>query len=58
VEIMKSDAYDLIGRVVEILPKPAPLNAKAPAVAAVDAGVYRAGPVARIATGAPLRVLG
>jgi ribosomal protein S12 methylthiotransferase len=51
VEITKSDAYDLIGQVVEILPRPA-----------VQSGVSAAPmpPVEklhRIATGAPLRVL-
>jgi ribosomal protein S12 methylthiotransferase len=51
VEITKSDAYDLIGRVVEILPRRA------------SHGIATARPVAapeklhRIATGAPLRVI-
>jgi len=55
VQITKSDAYDLIGRVVEILPRPA---------RGTDAGVRVSSPVPpaekvhRIATGAPLRVLG
>ena len=55
VEITKTDAYDLVGRVVEILPGPA---------AGADAGAVPMPPVAsaeklhRIATGAPLRVLG
>ena len=55
VQITKSDAYDLIGRVVDILPKPAKIP---------DANVHVTAPVApteklhRIATGAPLRVLG
>jgi ribosomal protein S12 methylthiotransferase len=55
VEIMRSDAYDLIGRVVEILPRP---------VALASAEVSSLPPVPpseklhRIATGAPLRVLG
>jgi len=51
VEIAKTDAYDLIGRVVEILPRPAlrPMPAiPAPPVEKL----------ARIATGAALRVLG
>jgi ribosomal protein S12 methylthiotransferase len=51
VEITKTDAYDLIGRVVEILPRP---GAKA------GAGAMTVPPVEklhRIATGAPLRVL-
>jgi ribosomal protein S12 methylthiotransferase len=55
VEISKADAYDLIGRVVEILPRP------------IGGGIADAAPVPRvppaeklhrIATGAPLRVLG
>ena len=55
VEITKSDAYDLIGRVVEILPRP---------TRSIDNGIPAALPVPpteklhRIATGAPLRVLG
>ncbi len=55
VEITKTDAYDLIGRVTEILPRPA-----APA----GAGTVPMPPVPsaerlhRIATGAPLRVFG
>jgi ribosomal protein S12 methylthiotransferase len=55
VEITKSDAYDLIGRVVEILPRPA---------RSIDHGIPAAPPTPppeklhRIATGAPLRVLG
>jgi ribosomal protein S12 methylthiotransferase len=55
VEITRSDAYDLIGRVMEILPRPA---------ARVSAAVSSIPPVSaserlhRIATGAPLRVLG
>jgi tRNA A37 methylthiotransferase MiaB len=51
VEITKTDAYDLIGRVVEILPRPA---------ARAGAGAVPMPPVEklhRIATGAPLRVL-
>jgi len=54
VEITKTDAYDLIGRVAEILPRPAAL---------VGPGAVRMPPVPvseklhRIATGAPLRVL-
>jgi ribosomal protein S12 methylthiotransferase len=51
VEITKTDAYDLIGRVVEILPRPASRNAfAAPAVPSPET-------LTRIATGAPLRVL-
>ena len=55
VEITKTDAYDLIGRVADILPRPATRD---------GAGVVPMAPVAaaeklhRIATGAPLRVLG
>src|SRR5437660_12815657 len=55
VEITKTDAYDLIGRVIEILTRPA----------ASDGGITMAVPpipatekLHRIATGAPLRVLG
>jgi ribosomal protein S12 methylthiotransferase len=51
VEIAKADVYDLIGRVVEILPRPAARNAFfAPSVPPAEA-------LTRIATGAPLRVL-
>jgi ribosomal protein S12 methylthiotransferase len=54
VEITKTDAYDLIGRVAEILPRPA-------AVAGPSAVRMPPVPVSeklhRIATGAPLRVL-
>src|SRR5437879_11024552 len=52
VEITKSHAYDLIGRVVEILPRPA---------RSIDHAIPAAPPVPlseklhRIATGAPLR---
>jgi ribosomal protein S12 methylthiotransferase len=49
IEITKTDAYDLIGRVVEILPRPA---ARAGFAAAAAEKLHR------IATGAPLRVLG
>jgi len=52
VEITKTDAYDLIARVVEILPRPA-LRAL-PAVAAP----LPPQALTRIATGAALRVLG
>ncbi len=55
VEIIKSDAYDLIGRVVEILPRPIGRGiAHAPSVPRVPP----AEKLQRIATGAPLRVLG
>jgi ribosomal protein S12 methylthiotransferase len=55
VQITKSDAYDLIGRVVEILPRPV---RKTEASAHVAAPVPTAEKLHRIATGAPLRVLG
>jgi ribosomal protein S12 methylthiotransferase len=52
VEITKTDAYDLIGRVVELLPRPATREAFAmPKVPPPET-------LTRIATGAPLRVLG
>jgi ribosomal protein S12 methylthiotransferase len=51
VEITKTDAYDLIGRVVEILPRTAARNEVwAPTASAAES-------LTRIATGAPLRVL-
>ena len=56
VEISQADAYDLIGRVVEILPRP-------PARTSIDAACLDASRVppadklTRISTGAPLRVL-
>jgi hypothetical protein len=52
VEISKTDAYDLIGRVVEISPRPAlrPSRAVSPALPAEK--------LTRISTGAALRVLG
>jgi len=50
VEIIKTDAYDLIGRVVEILPRPA--SRQLQSVAAPPAEQ-----LTRIATGAALRVL-
>jgi ribosomal protein S12 methylthiotransferase len=52
VEITKTDAYDLIGRVIEILPRPAPrLFAGAPTIPPAET-------FTRISTGAALRVLG
>ena len=51
VEITKTDAYDLIGRVVEIYPRRA-------ARAAIAVPPPAAEKLHRIATGAPLRVLG
>jgi ribosomal protein S12 methylthiotransferase len=53
VEITKTDTYDLIGRVVEILPR----TAARPDAVRVSP-VPTAESLARIATGAPLRVLG
>jgi ribosomal protein S12 methylthiotransferase len=52
VEITKTDAYDLIGRVVEILPRPESIRAAAASTMPVGETLTR------IATGAPLRVLG
>jgi len=54
VEITKTDAYDLIGRVAEILPRAA---AEAVAGPASMPPVQAAEKLHRIATGAPLRVL-
>jgi ribosomal protein S12 methylthiotransferase len=51
VEITKTDAYDLIGRVVEILPRPAARAMQAVPIAPPES-------LTRISTGAPLRVLG
>ena len=51
VEITKTDAYDLIGRVVEILPRGERRNAFSASI------VPAAEVLTRIATGAPLRVL-
>jgi ribosomal protein S12 methylthiotransferase len=55
VEITRTDAYDLIGRVVEILPRPEPRGL---AHAAATANMPPAEQLTRIATGAPLRILG
>jgi len=49
VQIEKADIYDLIGRVVEIEPRPTPKRPPVPVPAEA---------LTRIATGAPLRVLG
>jgi ribosomal protein S12 methylthiotransferase len=57
VEIVKADAYDLIGRVVEILRRPRPISGVA-RNAAHEPRVPPAEKLQRIATGAPLRVLG
>jgi ribosomal protein S12 methylthiotransferase len=54
VQITKSDAYDLIGRVVEILPRPAEPSTFVPSSIP---SVPPAEKLHRIATGAPLRVL-
>src|SRR5712691_7091252 len=54
VEITKADAYDLIGRVVETLPRPA---ARADFGAVPMPPVLASEKLHRIATGAPLRVL-
>jgi hypothetical protein len=52
VEIAQADAYDLIGRVVEILPQPATRTfAGAPPIPPAET-------LTRISTGAALRVLG
>jgi ribosomal protein S12 methylthiotransferase len=51
VEITKTDAYDLIGRVTEILPRPA--SRRAP----ITPNVPPPEALTRIATGAPLRIL-
>jgi len=52
VEISKTDAYDLIGRVVEIFPRPAAREfAGVPAIPPTET-------LTRISTGAALRVLG
>jgi len=55
VEVTKTDAYDLIGRVVEILPRPAARAIDAPTQVPT---IPPAEKLHRIATGAPLRVLG
>jgi hypothetical protein len=55
VQITKADTYDLIGSVKEILPRPG----KRPAETAPNASPVRPlEKLHRIATGAPLRVLG
>ena len=57
VEIIKADTYDLIGRVVEILPRPRPIAGGITDAASVPR-IPPAEKLHRIATGAPLRVLG
>ena len=54
VEIEKTDAYDLIGRVVELYPRPATRQLQL----RVCRGAMPPEKLTRIATGAPLRVLG
>jgi len=49
VEIQKTDSYDLVGRVVEIEPRPSLRRQTAPVPAEA---------LTRITTGAPLRVIG
>ena len=55
VEILKADVYDLIGRVVEILPR---RNGRGLVEMAAVPRVPPAEKLTRISTGAPLRVLG
>jgi ribosomal protein S12 methylthiotransferase len=57
VEIIKADAYDLIGHVVEIMPRPAGCGIANGDVAASLPRVPPAEKLTRISTGAPLRVL-
>jgi ribosomal protein S12 methylthiotransferase len=60
VEITKTDAYDLIGRVVAIVPRRRASRNAFDEVAALKTGATNSRPVEklhRIATGAPLRVL-
>jgi ribosomal protein S12 methylthiotransferase len=57
VEIIKADTYDLIGRVVEILPRLRPVGGGIGEASYVPR-VPPAEKLHRIATGAPLRVLG
>jgi hypothetical protein len=53
VEITKTDSYDLIGRVVEILPRPAIRTQPQ-----LPAAPPPSQPLTRISTGAALRVIG
>ena len=57
VEITKTDAYDLIGRVVEILPRRAELRGLA-AAQQFSSENHPIQQLTRISTGAALRVLG
>jgi ribosomal protein S12 methylthiotransferase len=56
VEITKTDAYDLIGSVVEIFPR-ALAESATPAQRPKRSAYTNSEPLARVATGAPLRVL-
>jgi ribosomal protein S12 methylthiotransferase len=56
VEITKTDNYDLIARVVEILPRSAAATAISPS--SISASVHPVEQLTRISTGAALRVLG
>jgi hypothetical protein len=58
VEISKTDAYDLIGRVVDILPRSKNGGLKTAAAQASKSELPANEKLHRIATGAPLRVLG
>ena len=61
VQITRTGDYDLIGRVVEILPRSESLESVAsfkPAPAGSPSSLPAAGQVTRIATGSALRVLG
>jgi hypothetical protein len=55
VEITKTDNYDLIARVVEILPRPV---ASRPISSTIPHGAHSIEQLTRISTGAALRVLG
>ncbi len=60
VEITKADAYDLIGRVIEILQRRPSVSADPANVSSATsaaAPAFPAAPVQRISTGAPLRIL-
>jgi len=60
VEITKADAYDLIGRVVEILQRRPSVSADSANVSSAHSAAalaLPAAPVQRISTGAPLRIL-
>jgi len=60
VQITKTDAYDLIGRVVEIIPRARPLRSDSLSYSAPNRDASNSAPpekLHRISTGAPLRVL-